>query len=66
MGYNKIGIWIKGYMDALKNEDDVSKKQLEYLISRIQKMIAECEKQEKIEQETFRNIVEDIDDELPF
>lgn len=46
MEYNKIGLWTKGYIEALMTGDEVSKEQLETLIEKIREMIDEQEKNE--------------------
>jgi hypothetical protein len=44
MEYNKIGDWAIGYLEALSAGNSVSKQQLEKMISRIQDMIKEIER----------------------
>ena len=46
MEYNKIGLWAKGYIEALMTGDEVSKGQLETLIEKIREMIDEQEEPE--------------------
>ena len=46
MDYNKVGIWLKGYLDAIQNGEEVTKAQLELLISRIRELISEVEERD--------------------
>lgn len=62
MEYTKIGLWAKGYLDALSNSDVITRSQLEYLISEIKKMISNIETSENKEP---KNITTPEDD-LPF
>lgn len=63
MNYNKIGLWLKGYVDAIEDGESVTKEQLETLIARLEQMINIKEKESKVipaEEE------EEEDDDLPF
>lgn len=39
MAYNEMGIWLNGYMDALQNEEKITKEQLDFLINHLKGMI---------------------------
>jgi hypothetical protein len=63
MDYSKVGIWLKGYLDAIQNGDKVTKAQLELLISRVKQLISEVEENET--DSATEN--EDLEyDDLPF
>lgn len=61
MDYNKIGFWLKGYLDAIQSGDEVSKAQLEFLIFRVKDLLSEIEENEPISLPKMSN-----DDDLPF
>lgn len=44
MTLNKIGIWMGGYMDAIQNGEGVNKKQIQFLIKRLEELILETER----------------------
>jgi hypothetical protein len=63
MDYSKVGIWLKGYLDAIQSGDKVTKAQLELLISRVKQLISEVEENET--DSATEN--EDLEyDDLPF
>ena len=64
MNYNQIGVWIKGYLDAIQNGEQVTKKQLEILISKIKDMISEIEEEKNTQ--SGDDISKEEDDDLPF
>lgn len=63
MDYSKVGIWLKGYLDAIQNGDEVTKAQLGLLISRIKELISEVEENDT-DSVTENEDLEDND--LPF
>lgn len=63
MDYNKVGIWIKGYLDAIQSGEEVTKAQLDLLISRIKELISEVEKNNTA---PIRENEDIEDDDLPF
>lgn len=62
MDYNKIGIWAKGYIEALCSGEPISKEQLEKLIARINELIKDAE--ENLPQ--VEDHVSNEEEELPF
>lgn len=63
MDYNKVGIWLKGYLDAIQSGEEVKKAQLELLISRIKEFISEVEENDTA---SVTENEELEDDDLPF
>lgn len=63
MDYNKVGIWLKGYLDAIQSGEEVTKAQLELLISRIKELISEVEENDTA---SVTQNEELEDDDLPF
>jgi len=63
MDYNKVGIWLKGYLDAIQSGEEVTKAQLELLISRIKELISEVEENDTA---SVTENEELEDDDLPF
>ncbi len=68
--YYNVALWIKGYLDAISNGDEVTKNQLEHLILKIKEMIAEIEERDDlIAEDNFEPLtgIQDEDyDDLPF
>lgn len=60
MEYNKIGLWAKGYLDALMTGEKVSKQQLEALIKKIREMIDENETAEEFRPGTSGSATDDL------
>lgn len=63
MDYNKVGIWLKGYLDAIQGGEEVTKAQLELLISRIKELISDVEESDT---DSVRENEDFEDDDLPF
>ncbi|EON75765.1 hypothetical protein ADIS_3656 [Lunatimonas lonarensis] len=63
MDYNKVGIWLKGYLDAIQSGEEVTKAQLELLISRIKELISEVEENDTASVTESEDLE---DDDLPF
>lgn len=63
MNYSKVGIWLKGYLDAIQNGEEVTKAQLEFLISRVKELISKFEENKNDSVTKNQNI---DDDDLPF
>lgn len=68
MSYNKVGMWAKGYLEALMAGDEISKSQLEVLIDRVREMIDDEEANQDNEFPTSSNYAAPADstDDLPF
>jgi hypothetical protein len=75
MSYNQIAAWLKGYLDALQSNEEVTKDQLQTIIDRVQEMISKAEEQKGDEevassaendQKKAQRSDGEPDDDLPF